>query len=411
MKTTQTQTWGDASPRLSRHAGDSVLGAHTAPINKHASPGVRLRVALVLLGTLTAASAHGAAGFIQFINGEGRVILVNGGERAAVKGFELNEGDTVVTANGATMQLRMTDDGLIAVRADTRLKIDTYRYSGREDGSERGILELVRGGFRTLTGVIGRTNKRNFLVRAPNATIGIRGTDHEIVHIPVPAPGETPLGVAGTYNKVNVGETFMETPSGRLDLGPNQVGFAGLVAGVGPVRLDTVPAFMRATPAQQGRDDRRQVRESSPNDQRRIAQQGPQDHGASAREEQRRPMGFQQQPQGPRPQVPIKSADDAVSFSSVAPALERAPDRYVGVGGDLSRNNIMGSGGVITGVSDASIFFGQDGQPALISLPGSGFSYARGGTQCRPGWHHPHRRSRIGSHPMGRVRRGRHRGQ
>ena len=371
----------------SRIAIRCIAGPRKTHVSGHApgARGVGLSIALAMMGALVSTSVQGAVGFIHFLNGEGRVILVNGGERAAEKGFQLNEGDTVVTAQGATMQLRMTDDGLIAVRPDTRLRIDTYRYAGREDGSERGILELVRGGFRTITGVIGRANKRNLLVRAPSATIGIRGTDHEIVHVPVAAPGETQLGIPGTYNKVNVGETFMETPSGRLDLGPNQVGFAGLVAGVGPVRLESVPTFMRATPQQQGRDDRRSGpgRDSAPNDQRRIAQQAPPGGpAAQGRDDQRRPMGGPPQPPGQQPGQPppplIKTADDAIGFASAGQALTRAPDRYGLVGGNLGQDTAMGSGSIVNGESGGAIFFGQDGQPALIALP-NGFSYARSG--------------------------------
>lgn len=375
----------------------------------------------LLAAAMGAANARAAAGFIQFVSGDARVALVSGGERAAQKGVELNEGDTVITGRGASMQLRMADEGLIAVRPDTQLKIETYRYSGREDGKERGVLSLLRGGFRTLTGFIGRNNKQNYLVRAPNATIGIRGTDHEIVHIPVPAPGETALGVPGTYNKVNVGETFMETPAGRIDLGANQVGFANLAAGIAPVRLDSVPTFLRATPQQQGRDDRRQVREAAPADQRRIAQQQQQQQQPQGQQPQQQakphagqPQG--QQPQGQQPQPgsqqqagiqqqgllqqpgfqplagtvrpqqalavvnPVNTVDkdNTVGTATTTQTLKIAPDRYAMVGGDFSPSRGVGSGAIVQG-EGGSIYFGQDGQFALVSRPSDGFSYTRSG--------------------------------
>lgn len=349
---------------------------------------IRMHTLVILLGALATANVHAAAGFVQFVSGEARIIPAAGGERAAQKGAEVNEGDTLVTGRGASVQLRMTDEGLIAVRPDSQLKIETYQYFGSEDGRERGVLALARGGFRTLTGFIGRSNKNRLLVLSPSATIGIRGTDHEIVHIPVPGAGETALGVPGTYNKVNVGETYMESKAGRIDLGPNQVGFAALALGVAPARLDAVPPFLRATQQQQGRDDRRQVRESSPNDQRRIAQEPQQQQQqqkqalgstGGARREQNQPIGFHQQPPPPKNEVPIKTSDQGISLASTTQALKIASDRTVVVGGDFSNSNGVGGVGSSIQGETGSIFFGQDGQVALVTRPSDGFSYTRSG--------------------------------
>ena len=359
-----------------------------------------------------APSCLAEAGLIQFVNGEAYIVRAAGGERVAQKGLQLDEGDTVVTRRGASMQLRMADQGLIAIRPDTRLKIETYRYSGAEDGSERGVLGLVRGGFRTLTGVIGRKNKQNYLVTTPTATIGIRGTDHEVVHIPAPSPGEVPLGTPGTYNKVNLGETYVQTRGGRIELSSNQVGFAGLPGGV-PVKLDSIPSFLRATPLQTGRDERRQPREAGQNDQRRIAVQQSQPGETAGKGGQPGAVqggpGQGRQPgaepggtgqggygqgglgqggfaQGPgqigvpndvKPILAPKTSDGAISFASVATALTPAPLGFAGVGGDNS-SGALGSGAMVVTASGSSILFGADGQPAVVADV-TGFRYARSG--------------------------------
>lgn len=191
-------------------------------------------------------SGWAAAGKVQFVFGDVQIINNNGAKHAAHKGDAVNEGDTLLTAPGASAQLLMSDKGLIALRPDSRLKIETYRFTGAEDGSEKGILGLLKGGFRAITGLIGRTHKSNYLIKTPNATIGIRGTDHEPMYIPPPAPGETPIGEPGTYNKVNSGETFIENAQGRIELSANQAGFSP--PNSPPVRLEKIPAFFRATP-------------------------------------------------------------------------------------------------------------------------------------------------------------------
>ena len=382
-----------------------------------------LRTLVMVLGVLCTANAlyttnaYAEAGFIQFVYGDARIILSTGGERPAQKGAQFNEGDTLVTGRGASVQLRMIDGALVAIRPDSRLKIETYQYSGREDGKERGALALAHGGFRTLTGAIGSVNKDRLVVSSPSATIGIRGTDHEIVHIPVPAPGETALGVPGTYNKVNVGETYMESKAGRINIGPNQVGFAAFAVGIAPVRLQTVPPFLRATPQQQGRDNRRQGRESTPNDQRRIAQQPQQQQQQQQQRQQQQQqeqqkqaggpppgegekpaMGFQNQPggpmmadaqkqsmgfqnQGPAPRVesppPMASAGSIPLPSSTTQALTMAPNSTVFVGGDYNPSNGISAGLLIQGEAGASILFGQDGLVAQVARSSDGFSYTR----------------------------------
>ena len=405
-----------------------------------------LRTLVMVLGVLCTANAlyttnaYAEAGFIQFVYGDARIILSTGGERPAQKSAQFNEGDTLVTGRGASVQLRMIDGALVAIRPDSRLKIETYQYSGREDGKERGALALAHGGFRTLTGAIGSVNKDRLVVSSPSATIGIRGTDHEIVHIPVPAPGETALGVPGTYNKVNVGETYMESKAGRINIGPNQVGFAAFAVGIAPVRLQTVPPFLRATPQQQGRDNRRQGRESTPNDQRRIAQQPQQQQQQQQQRQQQQQqeqqkqaggpppgegekpamgfqnqpggsppppgegekpaMGFQNQPggpmmadaqkqsmgfqnQGPAPRVepppPMASAGSIPLPSSTTQALTMAPNSTVFVGGDYNPSNGISAGLLIQGEAGASILFGQDGLVAQVARSSDGYSYTRSG--------------------------------
>ena len=136
-----------------------------------------LRTLAMVLGVLCTANAlyttnaYAEAGFIQFVYGDARIILSTGGERPAQKGAQFNEGDTLVTGRGASVQLRMIDGALVAIRPDSRLKIETYQYSGREDGKERGALALAHGGFRTLTGAIGSVNKDRLVVSSPSATI------------------------------------------------------------------------------------------------------------------------------------------------------------------------------------------------------------------------------------------------
>jgi len=120
----------------------------------------------------------------------------------------------------------MEDGGMVAMRPDTRLKIDRFNFDGKEDGTERSFFSLFEGGFRAITGKIGKKNKVNYRITTPATTIGVRGTDHE-TFVVTPDSTLAATTATGTYNRVNLGETSMTTGKGTIFVLPNQMGFAG----------------------------------------------------------------------------------------------------------------------------------------------------------------------------------------
>ena len=70
---------------------------------------------------------------------------------------------------------------MLCNRLNSALYIQEYSFKGQEDGSEKSIFNLIKGGFRTITGLIGHRNKQNYSVRTTVATIGIRGTHYGLM--------------------------------------------------------------------------------------------------------------------------------------------------------------------------------------------------------------------------------------
>lgn len=165
--------------------------------------------------------AWASVGQFQFVSGDVRIVASDGRERQAQKGGEVNEGESVVSGRGATAQLRMTDGGILAIRQDSQIRIDEYRFNGQEDGNERSFFSLVKGGLRSITGTVGKLHKENYRIKTPAATIGIRGTDSETIHIATTGQ-HGPEVPAGTYNRVNAGATIVNGTA----VFPNQVAYA-----------------------------------------------------------------------------------------------------------------------------------------------------------------------------------------
>src|SRR5262249_6769685 len=100
---------------------------------------------------------------------------LDGREQALQRGAELDNGDTVRTAEGRA-QLRFSDGAYVSLQPDSEFAIRDYRFDGKTDGTERGFFGLLKGAMRTVSGLVGRVNRDQYQVTTPTATIGIRGT-------------------------------------------------------------------------------------------------------------------------------------------------------------------------------------------------------------------------------------------
>ncbi len=183
----------------------------------------------------------GEAGKFLFVFGS--VFVENAGtaRQPAVKGMSLMEGATVIADKNGKAQIRMKDGGFLAVRPNTELKIDEYAFNdkGRED---KGVVSLLKGTFRSISGAIGKNKPENVVVKTPVATIGIRGTDHEPAYFPANDASFSPDIKPGLYDKVNAGVTFIANRTGKVFLGPSQAGFVASPDSA-PVKLPAIPAF------------------------------------------------------------------------------------------------------------------------------------------------------------------------
>ena len=164
------------------------------------------------------------AGQVQFVDGLIQQTSLAGQTREMHKGDTVNEGDTLSSSGKASAKIKMNDGGLITMRPDTQFKIDNYKFNGKQDGSEQSFFSLVKGGFRSVTGLIGKLHKKNYRIVTPTAVLGIRGTDHEILYV---APGSAlaKLSAVGTYDKVNSGATTLSNDKGTVAILPKQMGY------------------------------------------------------------------------------------------------------------------------------------------------------------------------------------------
>ena len=81
--------------------------------------------------------------------------------------------DTITTYSGAKTQLRFSDGSMVSLAENSLFKIEECEFGGSK--GEKAVYSLLKGGLQTVTGAIGRTNKKDYAMKTPVATIGIRG--------------------------------------------------------------------------------------------------------------------------------------------------------------------------------------------------------------------------------------------
>ncbi len=160
---------------------------------------------LVMSSSLLAATAAK----VEFVWGTAYALSISGEKRELTKGSDIHVGDTVVSED-ARVQLRFRDGGFVSLTPHSEFRVNAFSYSGKPDGSERVAMELMKGGLRTISGLIGKAIQSAYEMKTAVATMGIRGTEYTVVY------GES---VSGT---VSAGAIAVCNAGGCLDVAHGQ---------------------------------------------------------------------------------------------------------------------------------------------------------------------------------------------
>ena len=132
-----------------------------------------LRFFLAFTAFISIAAWAQDIGRIEFATGDVNIIRKTQ-SIPAIRGTSLLEGDVIETGASGQVQMRMADNAFLAMRPSSSLKLDQYRVTG--NAAEGAVMTLARGILRTFTGAIAGRDKSKFIMKAQNATVGIRGS-------------------------------------------------------------------------------------------------------------------------------------------------------------------------------------------------------------------------------------------
>jgi len=112
----------------------------------------------------------------------GDVLVLRGSQILRLSGgAAIESGDQIHTGADGKALIVFTDSGLIWIRSNSDFVVDEYSYENGRGGRESAFFSLLKGGARSVTGLIGRRNRMSYRLRVSVATIGIRGTDFSVV--------------------------------------------------------------------------------------------------------------------------------------------------------------------------------------------------------------------------------------
>jgi len=258
-----------------------------------------MKQAVFILCALFGAGAFAqSAGMVTHLSGTLSVQRTDGSVRILSQKSEVNRGDVLTTQRDSYAQINMTDGSSMTMRPNTQLKIEQYSFVQDRPQEDNSFLRLVKGGLRTVTGLVGkRGNLDAYKIGTNTATIGIRGSSGDTVVVlpgntaelvPADALGTDTAGAGveglhignapgilsegsgflpvqsasvppGTYHTTYTGSYLLQNDAGVLIIGEGQFGFVQdptrppvILPGDPGLNLSQLPFILGVTGAQRG---------------------------------------------------------------------------------------------------------------------------------------------------------------
>ena len=273
---------------------------------------VNILTAFLLLCFCFPVSAAEMAAQVILAKGQASVISSKGKARTLKRRSKIYSGDVIKTGANGSVQLRFIDKALMTIKPGSELNITSYLY---DDGSKKTtkkevVMSLVTGGFRTITGVIGKGDKSAYKVKTPAASVGIRGTNYEIQQ-----------EVSGSFvMAVYVGGISVENEAGSIDLGlGSDFNYTRVAPGQAPKGLLVIPASLSVNAA----DDQEEEEQEQ---EKQAASESESEEGEEEKEEAAEASTATTEEESSQSESQEEVSDATLFVEEVVPVEEAAPD-------------------------------------------------------------------------------------
>jgi FecR-like protein len=209
-------------------------------------------VPFLALGVWAPALAAGPAGEVTHVSGAVVAQKADGQSRVLSVKSAVNEGDVVATADNSYARVKFTDGTEAVLRPASQVKIDRFNFEEQKPQADGMVLSLLKGGFRAVTGLLGKRNPANMRVATPSATIGIRGTTFGALYCNNDCGGAAGGGGAAPPNGLHVdvsdGTIILQNQGGSQNFAAGQFGYVPN-ANAPPVVVPPTPGVQFTPPS------------------------------------------------------------------------------------------------------------------------------------------------------------------
>lgn len=141
----------------------------------------------------------------------------------------ISPGETLATQGETYARVKFNDGTEVVLRPNTQFKIEAFSYDEKEPSKDNIVFGLLKGGLRSVSGLISKRNKEKIQYTTSTATVGIRGTHFgmlmcsaDCANIPT-VTGSMPAD--GLHVDVAAGQIIVTNPAGSQTINPGQFGY------------------------------------------------------------------------------------------------------------------------------------------------------------------------------------------
>lgn len=198
-----------------------------------------------------AAAAAGPVGRVTNVGGLLVATRADGASRILAANSPVEQGDVLVTGESTYAAVRFSDRSEVTLKPRTQLRIDRYAHDPERPQEDSFVASLLKGGLRTITGLIGKTRPDAYRMQTGTATIGIRGTGYGAQLCQGDCAGLTTAdgrpAPDGLHVDVFDGAIVVSNQGGIQEFRPGEFGFVPN-QGLPPVKLPQGNALPPVTP-------------------------------------------------------------------------------------------------------------------------------------------------------------------
>ena len=133
-------------------------------------------IIVIAAGPVLGQSAPAQVGTVTHLSGVLVAKSADGATRLLGVKSAIAEGETLATEQNTYARVKFEDEAEVVLRPSTQLKIESYQYQNARPERDNSLLSLLKGGMRSVTGLLGRRSRDKVRFSTATATIGIRGT-------------------------------------------------------------------------------------------------------------------------------------------------------------------------------------------------------------------------------------------